>query len=82
MKRPLRFKLDAYRLYTYCNMTPMQAFAEAGRLNDCTLSGCMTTKAYASGYMSDDIKNFLRKKLAVGNEEISAYLKEFSIAMK
>jgi hypothetical protein len=73
-KRPLKFKLDAFRMYCYYNMTPIEAFAAASKLNnDIPLSGCMTTKAYASGYMSDDIKNVLRTKIIQGNTEVLEY---------
>ena len=73
-KRPLKFKLDAYRMYAAQHMSPIDAFAAASELNgDVALSGCMTTKAYASGYMSDDIKNVLRKKIAKQDHEVLTY---------
>lgn len=68
--RPLKFKLDAYRLYKG-GMTPEDAFVHAASLNNTTLSGCMTD--YASSYMSDDVKNFLRKKIEAQNEEVIQY---------
>lgn len=72
IKRPIKFKLDAYRLfYTVQVDTAQEAFAKAAELNDTTLSGCMTD--YASSYMSDDVKNFLRKKLNAGNVEVHTY---------
>lgn len=75
MKRPLKFKLNAYHNW-YHGMTPLEAFAMASSQNDdIPLSGCMTTKAYASSYMSDDIRNFLRKKLDVDNKEVIEYLR-------
>lgn len=75
MKRPLKFKLDAYK-YWFNGASPLHAFQQASEDNDnIPLSGCMTTKAYASSYMSDDIRNFLRKKLAVDNNEVIEYLR-------
>jgi hypothetical protein len=78
-RRPIKFKLDAYRLYATRGMTPMEAFAEAGKLNTVPLSGCMTTKAYASGYMSDDIKNYLRKQLVLNNKEVHEYFSSWKL---
>lgn len=80
MKRPLKFKLDAWRFYSEGH-TPLEAFVLAGKENDVPLSGCMTTKAYASGYMSDDIKNFLRRKRIQGNPEIDAYLVTWKLTL-
>ncbi len=79
IKRPLKFKLDVYRLYSVDKLTPTEAFAEAGRLHNVGLSGCMTTKAYASGYMSDDIKNVLRKKIMENNEEVLLYFHHWNL---
>jgi hypothetical protein len=70
IKRPLKFKLDAYRFYAVDKLTPMEAFKKAGETHNVSLSGCMTTKAYASGYMSDDIKNFIKRKIAADDGEI------------
>lgn len=75
-KRPLKFKLDSYRFYTE-GCKPLEAFAKAGVENNVPLSGCMTTKAYASGYMSDDIKNYLRKHKS--NEEVIAYFSKWGL---
>jgi hypothetical protein len=61
-KRPVKFKLDAYRHYN-AGRTPLEAFALASQDNDnVALSGCMTTRSYASSYMSDDIRNWIRKR--------------------
>ena len=61
-KRPIKFKLDAYRAYKR-GQTPLEAFQEASRLNDNVgLSGCMTTRSYASSYMSDDIRRWIRDR--------------------
>lgn len=80
-KRPLKFKLDAYRMYL-SGMSPLNAFQAASEMNDnIALSGCMTTKAYASGYMSDDIKNVLRKKLSAGNVEVAAYFEQWNLSI-
>lgn len=55
-------------------MTALEAFQEASRLNHkIALSGCMTTKAYASSYMSDDIKNYLRKQISLDNTDVITY---------
>lgn len=81
IKRPLKFKLDAYRMYVG-GMSPLEAFQAASEMNDnVALSGCMTTKAYASGYMSDDIKNVLRKKIREGNGEVIAYLRMWELPL-
>lgn len=77
-KRPLKFKLDAYRFYAEGN-NPIDSFSLSGKENGCALSGCMTTKAYASGYMSDDIKNVLRRKIAAGDPEVLAYFKQHGL---
>ncbi len=80
MKRPIEFKLDALRFYTE-GCTPLEAFAKAGKVHDVPLSRCMTTKAYASGYMSDDIKNWLRKKRDGGNATVQQYLTKWNISL-
>lgn len=76
-KRPLKFKLDAYRFYQQDNMKPTEAFEAAGRLNNVPLSGCMTNRSYASSYMSDDIKNYLRKQR--DNVELIEYFKTWEL---
>lgn len=78
MKRPIEFKLDALRFYTE-GCSPLEAFAKAGAKHNVPLSGCMTTKAYASGYVSDDIKNWLRKQRDKGNQTVIDYLTTWSI---
>lgn len=79
-KRPYKFKLDSYRFYTL-GMTPMESFARAGKTHQVDLSGCMTNKAYASGYMSDDIKNYIRKKIANNDLETIEYFNEHKLAL-
>jgi hypothetical protein len=79
VKRPLKFKLDAYRLFQSGTYGAVAAFAGAAKLNNTTLSGCM--KDYASSYMSDDVKNFLRKKIAAGDEETLTYFKKHNLAL-
>jgi hypothetical protein len=78
MKRPLLFKLDAFR-YFYNGYSAIESFRLAGDLNYCTLSGCMTNKSYASSYMSDDIRRVLRDKLDQGNQQIIDYLNKYHI---
>ncbi len=79
VKRSLKFKLDAYRFYVD-GENPINSFSLAGHLNQVPLSGCMTTKAYASGYMSDDIKNFLRKKIKARDVETLAYFHKWNLS--
>lgn len=68
--RPMKFKLDAYK--AFCDgLTAKESFVVAARDNNTTLSGCMTD--YASSYMSDDIKNFLKRKIVQGNQEVIDY---------
>lgn len=69
-KRTLLFKCDAYLLYAN-GLTPKQAFTEAAEIHEVSICKCMMF--FSSSYMSDDIKNFLRKKIAQGNEEVLAY---------
>jgi hypothetical protein len=78
MKRPIIFKLDAYRFYCE-GCSPLEAFAKAGQVHDVPLSGCMTTKAWASSYMSDDIRNWLRKQIAKGNSEVAEYFEKYQL---
>lgn len=78
-KRPLKFKLDAYRMYA-SGLSSIEAFQAASKMNgDIQLSGCMTTKAYASGYMSDDIKNRIRDKIKARDAETVAYFAEWKL---
>jgi hypothetical protein len=79
VKRPLKFKLDAYRYYVLGN-TAAHAFVLAARDNNTTLSGCMTD--YASSYMSDDVKNFLRKKIAKKDQEVVQYFIDNDLDLK
>lgn len=65
VKRPIEFKIRAFELFRQ-GMSPTEAFAKAGKEFDVALSGCMTTKAWASSYMSDDVKNYLKKQVASG----------------
>jgi hypothetical protein len=70
-------------MYAVEKMSPIDAFAAASKLNgDIALSGCMTTKAYASRYMSDDIKNVLRKKIANGDQETLDYFALWQLDIK
>jgi hypothetical protein len=79
MQRPIKFKLDAYRLYTE-GLSPTAAFERASMLNGgCKLSGCMTNRSYASSYMSDDIKNFLRREIAKSNREVLKYFETWKL---
>ncbi len=77
--RPVKFKLDAYRLYIEGHH-PTVAFEKAGMLNGgCKLSGCMTTRAYAPSYMSDDIKGYIRRQIARGNDEVISYFNKWGL---
>lgn len=78
VRRPIKFKLDAFRLF-YCDRvgTAEEVFRQAAIMNSTTLSGCMID--YASSYMSDDIKNFLRKKLLVGDIVVHQYFDLYSM---
>lgn len=79
VRRPLKFKLDAYRLYK-SGMTPREAFAQASKLNDdVPLSKCMTHRLWSSGYMSDDIKNFLRRKIVNKDVETLEYFRKYKL---
>lgn len=80
MKRPLKFKLDSFRFY-HLGMAPVAAFAAAGLENKCSLSGCMTNKQYASSYMSDDIRRFLRNKIISGDQFIVQYFIDYGISI-
>lgn len=60
-------------MYSKLGMKPVEAFYAASVANKCGLSGCMTNRKYASSYMSDDIKNFLYRKLDEGNLEVHEY---------
>jgi len=51
----------------------------AGEENSVSLSGCMTNPKYASGYMSDDIKGFLRRYEVAKNQEVLEYLKKWDL---
>lgn len=62
-KRTLEFKVDSFKYYAD-GLTPKEAFLKACTLHGTTPSGCMTD--YSSSYMSDDIKNYLRKKIQIG----------------
>lgn len=73
VRRPIKFKLDAYRMYVGGNH-PQQCFEQASKMNnDVALSGCMTNRQYASSYMSDDIKGWIRRQLAVDNQLVHEY---------
>jgi len=76
VKRPLKFKLDAYRFYTE-GLKPLEAFAKAGAENNVSLSGCMTNRGYASSYMSDDVKNYLRKRSST--QEVITYFEQWGL---
>jgi hypothetical protein len=76
-KRPLKFKLDAYRFYAQDGMKPVDAFAKAGEVNNVPLSGCMTNRGYASSYMSDDVKNYLRKRK--DDDEVVSYFSNWGL---
>jgi len=69
IRRPIEFKLEAYRLYRE-GKRPTQAFAIAGIIHDQPLSGCMMKKEWAASYMSDDIRGFLKKQAASGNQQV------------
>lgn len=81
-KRPIEFKLDAYRMYASHGMKPIDAFVAAGQIHQVPLSGCMTTKRYASGYMSDDIKRYLRDKITAGDPVVLAYFRKYKLDTK
>lgn len=77
--RPLKFKLDAYRFYSQGGMSSTAAFERAAIENATTLSGCMTH--YASSYMSDDVKNFLRKKIVSKDLEVIEYFQQHGLSL-
>lgn len=81
IKHPLKFKLDAYRMYVAHGMTPLNAFETAGKMNNVPLSGCMTIKTYAFGYMSDDIKNYLRRKIIAADLETINYFNQHNLRL-
>ncbi len=70
-KRTLEFKVDSFKFYKN-GLTPKEAFVRACNLHGTTPSGCMTD--YSASYMSDDIKNYLRKKLENGCEKTKQLL--------
>lgn len=73
MNRPIKFKLDAYRFYLE-GSHPQQAFEKASMANGgCKLTKCMTERSYSSSYMSDDIKNWIRRQLKAGTSEVHQY---------
>lgn len=77
--RPIKFRLDAYRMYLEGHH-PTVAFEKASRMNGgCKLSGCMTNRSYAPSYISDDIKNYIRRQIAKGNEEVLIYFKQWGL---
>lgn len=78
VKRPYEFKLDSYRLYRE-GKTPIEAFKIAGEIHNVPLSKCMTTKAWASSYMSDDIKNRIRKMIKAGDPLTLKYFKKHKL---
>lgn len=81
MKRPIKFKLDSYRNYLN-GASPVVAFEQASSQNGgVKLSGCMTTRAYASGYMSDDIKNWIRRAIKAQNPEVLAYFDQHGLSL-
>lgn len=78
-RRPTKFKLDAYRMYVE-GFSPMVSFEKASDLNGgIKLSGCMTTRAYASSYMSDDIRGFLRRQIKADNREVIDYFDKYKL---
>lgn len=78
-ERPLKFKLDAYRMYTNGHH-PVNCFEMASDLNGgIKLSGCMTTRSYASSYMSDDIKNAIRRLIAKRDKETIDYFNKWGL---
>lgn len=62
-KRTLEFKVEAFKLYK-SGFKPKEAFEKACAMHGTIPSGCMTQ--YSSSYMSDDIKNYLKKRLLNG----------------
>jgi hypothetical protein len=81
-KRPIKFKLDAFRFYLAGN-NPTTSFQLASEANDnVALSGCMTNRGYASSYMSDDIGNYLRRRIQAGDLEVLAYFAEWGMNTK
>lgn len=72
-KRTLEFKVDAYKFYS-SGIPVKESFLRACEKHGTTPSGCMTD--YASSYMSDDIKNFLKKNLQKGCEKTKFLLGE------
>lgn len=80
VKRPMKFKLDAYRMHTEKHSI-LECFKKASEMNDnISLSGCMTTKAYAYGYMSEDIKGCIRRKLATTDIETHQYFEHHQLS--
>jgi hypothetical protein len=67
MKRPIEFYQTAWDTFNaddrplYKYQKAMLAFLVAGEAHNVPLSGCMTTKAYASSYMMDDVKRKVSK---------------------
>ena len=70
-KRTLEFKVDSFKFYVD-GLSPKEAFLKACNKHGTTPSGCMTD--YSNSYMSDDIKNLLRKKLEGGCERTKKLL--------
>lgn len=72
MKRTLQFKMDAYRFYAAYELSAPHALQYACAKHATKPSGCMSLKN-AYSYMSDDIKNYIRKKLAANDSEAKEY---------
>jgi len=67
MKRPIEFYQTAWDTFNaddrsvYKYQKALDAFVAAGNEHNVPLSGCMTTKAYATSYMMDDVKRKVSK---------------------
>lgn len=81
MRRPAKFKLDAFR-YWIDGAHPTVAFEMASNANGgIKLSGCMTNRSWSSSYMSDDIRNWIKRQRDLGNTEVLTYLEKYEIVI-